>query len=64
VPFSGGAASGPSSILEEGPGGYLPSRWASGDKQLRLTEDEKEMYRPREWGGKKGELGGRTEEWR
>ena len=61
----GGSASiAPSTIIDQGQGGYLPSRWASGDKQLRITEDEKERYRPREWGGKTGDLGGRSEEWR
>lgn len=51
-----------SEILDQGP--YLPSRWAKGDKQLRTTEDEKDKYRPMEWGGKKGELGGRVPEWK
>lgn len=59
-----GGSIAPSTIIDQGQGGYLPSRWASGDHQLRITEDEKEKYRPREWGGKTGELGGRTEEWR
>lgn len=53
----------PSAIIEESGGGYLPSRWASGDKALRLTEEEKERYRPREWGGRKGDLGGRPDQW-
>lgn len=53
----------PSAIIEESGGGYLPSRWASGDKSLRLTEEEKERYRPREWGGRKGDLGGRPDYW-
>ncbi|WVQ78875.1 hypothetical protein IAT38_000966 [Cryptococcus sp. DSM 104549] len=52
----------PSSLMDDA-GGYLPSRWASGDKALRLTEDEREKYRPREWGGKHGDLGGREDEW-
>ncbi|KAL0242133.1 hypothetical protein I308_105762 [Cryptococcus tetragattii IND107] len=52
-----------SSFIDDG-GGYLPSRWASGDKSLRVTEDEREKYRPREWGGKYGDLGGREDEWR
>lgn len=43
--------------------GYLPSRWASGDKQLRQTEEERDMYRPKEWGGRNGELGGRQDDW-
>lgn len=60
--MSGSASKAPSSFIDEG--GYLPSRWANGDKQLRLTENEKEMYRPREWGGRTGDLGGRSEEWR
>ena len=54
----------PTTIIDEGGGGYLPSRWASGDRQLRVTENDKEKYRPREWGGRHGELGGRSEEWR
>lgn len=62
VPFSGVQGSG--SILEETSGGYLPSRWANGDKQLRQTEEDKEMYRPQEWGGKKGDRAGKPEEWR
>lgn len=60
----GSATKAPSSIIEEAPGGYLPSRWANGDKELRVTEDEREKYRPREWGGKTGDLGGRHEEWK
>lgn len=52
-----------SSVIDDA-GGYLPSRWASGDKNLRVTEDEREKYRPREWGGKYGDLGGREDEWR
>ncbi|KAK4683674.1 hypothetical protein P7C73_g6560, partial [Tremellales sp. Uapishka_1] len=39
----------PSTIIDQGQGGYLPSRWASGDRKLRKTEEEKEQYRPREW---------------
>jgi hypothetical protein len=54
----------PSAIIEETGGGYLPSRWASGDRQLRVTEEQKERYRPSEWGGRKGDLAGRNEEWR
>jgi len=54
----------PSVIIEETGGGYLPSRWASGDRQLRVTEEQKERYRPMEWGGRHGDLGGRTDEWR
>lgn len=54
----------PSEILDEGQGGYVPSRWARGDKALRVTEDEKEKYRPKEWGGKTGDLAGKPEEWR
>lgn len=53
----------PSAIIEESGGGYLPSRWASGDRQLRVDVTEKEMYRPKEWGGRKGDLGGRPDEW-
>lgn len=54
----------PSTIIDSGAGGYLPSRWASGDRELRTTEDAKEKYRPREWGGKTGDLGGKPEEWK
>jgi hypothetical protein len=53
-----------SAIIAETGGGYLPSRWASGDRQLRVTEEQKERYRPTEWGGRHGDLGGRAEEWR
>lgn len=60
----GSTSKAPSTIIEESGGGYLPSRWAGGDKELRKTEDDIEKYRPREWGGKKGELGGRPEEWK
>ena len=59
----GSGSKAPSTIIEEGGGGYLPSRWAGGDRKLRTAEDDREKYRPREWGGKKGELGGRPEEW-
>jgi hypothetical protein len=31
---------------------------------LRVTEDEKEKYRPKEWGGKTGDLAGKPEEWK
>lgn len=62
VPFS--AVQGSGSILEEIGGGYLPSRWANGDKHLRQTEEDKEMYRPQEWGGRKGDLAGKPEEWK
>ena len=58
-PFSVGSASG----TVEDRIGYLPSRWANGDKNLRMTEEEREMYRPKEWGGRNGELGGRPDEW-
>ncbi len=58
----GSGSKAPSTIIDEG--GYLPSRWATGDRLLRQTEGEKEKYRPREWGGKKGELGGRPEGWK
>ena len=51
-----------STILDEN-GGYLPSRWATGDRELRKTEDEKEKYRPREWGGRNGDAHGGSEEW-
>lgn len=53
-----------SAIIEETGGGYVPSRWAQGDRNLRVTGEQKEMYRPKEWGGKHGDLGGRAEEWR
>ncbi|CAK9785523.1 hypothetical protein CC85DRAFT_126397 [Cutaneotrichosporon oleaginosum] len=59
-----GSSKEPSAIIEESGGGYLPSRWASGDRHLRLTEQDKEQYRPREGGGRHGDLGGRPEEWR
>lgn len=59
-----GSSKEPSAIIEETGGGYLPSRWASGDRMLRVTEEDKDMYRPREWGGRHGSLGGRPEEWR
>jgi hypothetical protein len=59
-----GSSKEPSAIIEESGGGYLPSRWATGDRQLRVTELDKEQYRPREWGGRHGDLGGRPEEWR
>ena len=62
--MGGGGSIDPSTIIDQGTGGYLPSRWASGDRELRVTEDAKEKYRPREWGGKTGDLGGRSEEWR
>ena len=62
--LGGPSSKAPSTIIDEGDGGYLPSRWATGDRQLRKTEDDKEKYRPREWGGKTGELGGRQEEWK
>lgn len=45
-------------------GGYFFSWWVSGDKNLRVIEDEREKYRLREWGGKYGDLGGRENEWR
>lgn len=59
-----GSSKEPSAIIEESGGGYLPSRWASGDRQLRVDATTKEMYRPKEWGGRKGDLGGRPDEWR
>lgn len=64
TPFSTTGSQRGSTVIEEGQGGYLPSRWANGDKRLRTTEEEKEAYRPQEWGGKHGDLGGRGEEWR
>lgn len=63
IPAGTGNSKAPSTIIDEG-GGYLPSRWASGDHQLRNTEVAKEKYRPREWGGKTGDLAGKPEEWR
>ncbi|ODN77124.1 hypothetical protein L202_05655 [Cryptococcus amylolentus CBS 6039] len=48
-----GSRGGGSSFMEES-GGYLPSRWAQGDKKLRKTEEEREAYRPREWGEEEG----------
>lgn len=60
----GNSTKAPSEILDEGQGGYVPTRWARGDKALRVTEDEKEKYRPKEWGGKTGDLAGKPEEWR
>lgn len=53
----------PSTIFDTTNMGYLPSRWASGDREWREGEEAKEKYRPREWGGKHGDLGGREEEW-
>jgi hypothetical protein len=61
---AGSGTKAPSEILDEGHGGYVPTRWAKGDKLLRVTEDEKEKYRPKEWGGKTGDLAGKPEEWR
>ncbi|OCF40057.1 hypothetical protein I317_06132 [Kwoniella heveanensis CBS 569] len=55
-----GGGSKPSTIIDED-GGYLPSRWASGDRNLRITEDEREKYRPMEW--KHGEPGGKSDHW-
>ncbi|WVF65882.1 hypothetical protein IAT40_000619 [Kwoniella sp. CBS 6097] len=55
-----GGGSKPSTIIDED-GGYLPSRWASGDKNLRITENEREKYRPMEW--KHGEPGGKSDHW-
>lgn len=52
-----------STIIEETGGGYVPSLWAGGDRHLRTTEEERERYRPKEWGGKHGDLGGRPEGW-
>jgi len=62
--MAGSGTKAPSEILDEGHGGYVPTRWAKGDKLLRVTEDEKEKYRPKEWGGKTGDLAGKPEEWR
>lgn len=64
VGFAGSGTKAPSEILDEGHGGYVPTRWAKGDKMLRVTEDDKERYRPKEWGGKTGDLAGKPEEWR
>jgi len=62
--MAGSGTKAPSEILDEGHGGYVPTRWAKGDKLLRVTEDDKEKYRPKEWGGKTGDLAGKSEEWR
>jgi len=62
--MAGSGTKAPSEILDEGHGGYVPTRWAKGDKLLRVTEDDKEKYRPKEWGGKTGDLAGKPEEWR
>jgi hypothetical protein len=62
--LAGSGTKAPSEILDEGHGGYVPTRWAKGDKLLRVTEDEKEKYRPKEWGGKTGDLAGKPEEWK
>ncbi|KAI9632746.1 uncharacterized protein MKK02DRAFT_41058 [Dioszegia hungarica] len=64
TPFSLTGSARGSGVIEEGQGGYLPSRWANGDRRLRTTEESKEAYRPKEWGGKHGDLGGRQEEWK
>jgi hypothetical protein len=64
VTLAGSGTKAPSEILDEGQGGYVPTRWAKGDKLLRVTEDEKEKYRPKEWGGRTGDLAGKPEEWR
>ncbi|EIW66435.1 hypothetical protein TREMEDRAFT_70072 [Tremella mesenterica DSM 1558] len=62
--FMSGGSSGmrdKSGVLDlDNQAGYLPSRWANGDKELRVTEDERERYRPREW----GEVAGGTGEWK
>ncbi|WVR03718.1 hypothetical protein IAU60_000713 [Kwoniella sp. DSM 27419] len=57
-----GGGSKPSTIFDED-GGYLPSRWANGDKALRVTEDERERYRPMEWAPKHGETSATPAQW-
>ncbi|WWC68525.1 uncharacterized protein I206_102454 [Kwoniella pini CBS 10737] len=65
--IGGGSLNGsgkPSSTLMEEDGGYLPSRWASGDKALRKTEIDREKYRPMEWkSGGGAEIITRNDEW-
>ena len=46
---AGGSGSRPPSSFLDGPSGYLPSRWATGDRDLRTTEEAKDKYRPLEW---------------
>ncbi|KAK8861673.1 hypothetical protein IAR55_002496 [Kwoniella newhampshirensis] len=58
----GGSGSKPPSTLIDEDGGYLPTRWANGDKSLRITDDDREMYRPTEW--KHGDPMGKNDEWR
>ncbi|WWC96867.1 hypothetical protein V866_003742 [Kwoniella sp. B9012] len=53
----------PSTLVDED-GGYLPSRWASGDKSLRTTEGDRERYRPMEWvSGGGAEIITKNDEW-
>ncbi|KAL7419282.1 hypothetical protein Q5752_006119 [Cryptotrichosporon argae] len=61
---AGSDSKAPSTIIDEVGGGYLPSRWANGDRELRQTGESKDRYRPREWGGKHGDLAGKSEEWK
>nr|XP_018264832.1 uncharacterized protein I303_03012 [Kwoniella dejecticola CBS 10117]OBR86990.1 hypothetical protein I303_03012 [Kwoniella dejecticola CBS 10117] len=54
----------PASTLMDEDGGYLPSRWASGDKALRTTEGDRERYRPMEWrSGGGAEIVTKNDEW-
>ncbi|WRT65795.1 uncharacterized protein IL334_002744 [Kwoniella shivajii] len=55
-----GGGSKPSTMVEED-GGYLPSRWANGDKNLRTTETDREKYRPMEW--RNVDPSGKVEDW-
>ncbi|WVN87152.1 uncharacterized protein L203_102328 [Cryptococcus depauperatus CBS 7841] len=48
-----GGGGGAGSLVEDN-GGYLPSRWASGDRHLRVKEADREAYRPKEWGKDEG----------
>ncbi|WWC88041.1 uncharacterized protein L201_002944 [Kwoniella dendrophila CBS 6074] len=65
--IGGGSGNKPPSTLidQEDSGGYLPSRWASGDKSLRTTETEIQKYRPMEWksGGGNEIITTKNDEW-
>ncbi|WVW80262.1 hypothetical protein I302_102240 [Kwoniella bestiolae CBS 10118] len=62
--IGGGSGHKPPSTLVDEDGGYLPSRWASGDKSLRTTEGDRERYRPMEWvSGGGAEIVTRNDEW-
>jgi hypothetical protein len=60
--YTAGDGRAASTIIDDS-GGYLPSRWASGDRALRKDEAAKEKYRPREWGGSHGDLAGKPDGW-